>query len=627
MLRNVSVKNPAFMLAVALLVCFISAFGASLIKSGGGSISVKQLKWETPSGHMQAAQLFIPKNATGKNPAPAIVVTHGWSNTNEMQAPNYIEFSRRGYVVLAIDMYGHGDSDNVPIDSWWNDNNGGNGVYDGVKLLATLPYIDASQIGITGHSNGAYASNIAVLLDNETAKPLISSVLLAANDAYYSNTPYYMAYYDGSDKQYTNRYGNRNVGLIAAKHDEIFHRIKYMDGTLTTPNDFIDQPTAQSFLNFGRNPTGLEKRDSYRMYTENIDGKDAIRVIYNPDMVHPWGILSSRLASYGVEFFQKAIPAPNPIASTNQIWQWKVFFETIGIIGFFMFFVNFIAVMLKTRFFGVLNARKPTLPSEATRRGKVWLWVGLSVNAIFAAISYPVIFIVGNLYQPTFFNQQQPWVLALWSLFCGLFTLFVLFLNYRGYAKANGLNLREQGVILSKDKLLKTVLLGVLAAASTYSIVFLTTYFFKTDFRIWFIFTFRAFDAIKFAEILKFLPFFLIFYVANSIAMNAFNFIKIGKKEWINTLLMAIFNTSGPIFVLVIFYSYFFATGLMPTDYLACGVGSMCFWIYAIVVILPLVTVLSRIIYKHTRNPYLPGIAFSIIIVTMLCTNALTYLI
>jgi pimeloyl-ACP methyl ester carboxylesterase len=611
------------MLVMALLICFIGAWGASLVKSSGGSVTVKKLQWETPSGRMQSAQLFVPKTATREAPAPAIVTAHGWSDNSEMQDLNFVEFSRRGYVVLAIDMYGHGDSDNLPINSWLDEDNG---VYDGVQMLAALPYVDASKIGVTGHSAGAYASNMAVLLDNKAVEPLISAVLLANNDAFYSNTKYFNDFYDASDNQYINNYGNRGVGLIASQHDEVFHRVKLTDGRITTPGDFINQITAQSFLNFGRDPAGLEKRDSYTMYTENINGKDAIRIIYNPDMIHPWGIFSSRMVNYGVEFFQKTIPAPNPIAPASQIWQWKVFFNVLGIIGFFMFLVNFILVMLKTKFFGVLKAREPVLPRETARKGKVWLWAGLSVGAIFAMISYPVIIVLAVLLQPEFFNQQRPWALALWSLFSGLFTLFVLFLNYRRYAKANGLNLREQGVVLGKDKIVKTLLLGALAAVSTYSIVFLTSYFFKTDFRLWIIFAFRSFDAVKLAEMLKYLPFLMFFYVVNSISTNVFNFIRIGKKEWVNTLLMAVFSALGPILLLIVVNSYFFTTGLTPTDYLACGLSSPAFWLYSIVAILPIATVLSRIIYKATRNPYLFGIAISVIATTMLCTNAMTWL-
>ena len=40
--------------------------------------------------------------------------------------------------------------------------------------------------------------------------------------------------------------------------------------------------------------------------------------------------------------------------------------------------------------------------------------------------------------------------------------------------------------------------------------------------------------------------------------------------------------------------------------------------------ILPLFAVLSRILYKATKNPYLAGIIMAIIVTIMSCTNTLT---
>ena len=47
-------------------------------------------------------------------------------------------------------------------------------------------------------------------------------------------------------------------------------------------------------------------------------------------------------------------------------------------------------------------------------------------------------------------------------------------------------------------------------------------------------------------------------------------------------------------------------------------------WLFPIIVILPLFTVLSRIIYKATKNPYVAGISMAIIVTVMSCTNTLT---
>ena len=61
-------------------------------------------------GLTQSGLLYIPSTATAARPAPAVLASHGYINTREMQSPFAIELARRGFVVLAMDMEGHGYS-------------------------------------------------------------------------------------------------------------------------------------------------------------------------------------------------------------------------------------------------------------------------------------------------------------------------------------------------------------------------------------------------------------------------------------------------------------------------------------------------------------------------------------
>lgn len=245
-------KSASFWVAIALILCLISSLGASMVQTGGGAIKYHDITMVTDSGHELDALLLVPKNATRENPAPAIVTSHGWYNNREMQDLNYVEYARRGYVVISISMYGHGDSEVIPDGTWWDAENNANGLYDAVKYIARLPYVDASRIGVTGHSNGALASRVAVMQDEEG---LIAAALLVSNDAVYKK-----------DDQWVNIFGSRDAGIVACQYDEFFHRVKQEDGTKSAPRDYIDQNTAQSFLHFGVDPTGLDKRsaDTYR---------------------------------------------------------------------------------------------------------------------------------------------------------------------------------------------------------------------------------------------------------------------------------------------------------------------------------------------------------------------------
>ena len=164
-------SKARFWLCIALVLCLISCIGASAVQTSFGQVTIRDLRFETASGHQMSALLLIPDTATPETPAPAIVCSHGWYNNREMQDLNYVEYARRGFVVLSIDMYGHGNSENLPNGTWWEPENNANGMYDAVQMMATLPFVDASRIGVTGHSNGALASRTAVLLDNEAETP------------------------------------------------------------------------------------------------------------------------------------------------------------------------------------------------------------------------------------------------------------------------------------------------------------------------------------------------------------------------------------------------------------------------------------------------------------------------
>ncbi len=615
-------KKNLRILAISLLLCFISMIGASLVQTSGGRVKIKDLRWETSSGHLMSALLFIPENATKGTPAPAIVTSHGWYNNREMQDLNYVEYARRGYVVMSIDMYGHGNSDAVTPDEWQIN---GTGMYDAVELMATLPYVDKTRIGVTGHSNGARAANWSVKQDNLKTNPLISAVLLVANDAMYTTDPKEPLYWSmvPDKKEYTNNYGSRSVGIIAAYWDEFFFRSKAKDGGHTVPRDYIKTDGAQSFLNFGVDPKVGESRTSYKIYKQEINGKTASRVIYNPAQIHPWNHFSATCAASGIEFFQDAFGAPNPIASTNQIWQIKVIFNLLGLIGFAMFIVSFAKAMLYTKTFGSLKASEEAVISPAPSGiGKLWFWGGLMASALFSGFTYLPLFTWTSKNRPSFFPQAPVYYIGIWSALIGIFTMIVLFLSYRFYAKGKNMNLREIGVSISFKKLCKTIGLALIVVAAAFGLVFFADYIFKTDFRVWAL-AVKAFTPDKLGIALKYLPFLLLFYVVNSVAVNCFNYVTVGKKEWMNTALLALFNGISAIVIVAIQYTTFIRTG----EVFFTSVSNIVeIWLFPMIVILPVAAIISRKIYRATKNPYLAGIINALIITIIMCSNTLTQL-
>jgi len=600
-------KSARFWVAIALIICLISSVGASIAQTDGGFIEYHDVTMVTDSGHELDALLLIPETATPENPAPAIVASHGWYNNREMQDLNYVEYARRGFVVISISMYGHGDSEVITNNTWWNDENNGNGMYDAVKYLSRLPMVDASRIGVTGHSNGGLASRESMLQDEEG---LIAAGLIVSNDS---------VYYD-DDGNFANPFGSRDIGVIACQYDEFFHRVKQDDGSKSAPRDYINQVTAQSFLHHGVDPTGLEAREPYTYYEQ--DG--ALRIICNPPITHPWAHFSHHVVAMSVDFFDKALDAPIKLDINNQIWQWKAAFNALGIVGFFMFAIFAAIALVDTPYFAELKATEEVKPLPAPKgKGQAWYWGSFIASVIFSIIMYVVIYSWCNANRPEFWNQAPTWYIGMWTLLCGLFTIVLLVLSYNFNAKVD---LVERGIKMPIKKLGKSVLLAVSVVVAAFALVFISDYLFMTDYRLWCFATIRAFAPHHYGVIAKYLVFWLVYYIALSVATNGFNYVQLGKKNCgcLSLLVQMFFVFIGPEIMIAVQYGTFFKGGFMWTEVAGAGGSITGIWLYPIVFILPLAAFVCRKIYDKTKNPYIGGIIMGLIACITSVTNTLT---
>jgi pimeloyl-ACP methyl ester carboxylesterase len=606
-------RANAFWLVLSLVLALVSAIGASIAQSSGGAVSIQKLTFPGSSGGTISALLLKPDGASADNKRPAIVLTHGWWNEKEMQDSNYVELARRGYVVLSFDMYGHGSSSPLATGQ---EAVAATGMYDAVKEIATLPYVDTDRIGISGHSNGARAANWAIPLDDAAAKPLIKSVYLVDNDPIYTD-----------DKgQYINYYGDRDVGLQADQFDEFFFRSYDKTGTaITTPQEYIGTPNAQSFLHFGSSDSS-DKRSSFTFYTESIDGRDAIRVVNNPPQTHPWGPFSQQEVTSLLTFFDKSLGTPNPIPVGSQIWQLKAFFNALGLIAFAMFLVSFPQALLGTRPFGGLKQAPTVALAPRNGKGLAWFWGALGLSALFSGFSYlflstftplSTIYFVGA---PPLIPQGAVFFIGLWAAVNGIFSLIVMIVSYQLFGKRNGQSLREIGVLPGWKKFWRGILLGLLTVIGAFGLVFVLDYFFTTDFRLW-VLAIPAFGADKLLIALMYLPLFLVYYLANSVAINSFNRFTILGKEWLNTLILTVFNILAPLVLVIAQYTVFAQTGeLIP------GFGGIfSIWLFPVIVFLGAAAVVSRKIYRATNNPYIGGFIMAAVATVVSVTNTLTY--
>lgn len=161
------------LIIVALLLCLISMLFSVLIQNNFGKVKIVDITLQTGNGTL-TGYLLMPENASASQPAPAVVTSHGYLNNREMQDITYLELSRRGYVVLAMDAYKHGDS-SVPVDE-----NGvlvsisDGGMIDAVEYVYTLPFVDQSRIGVTGHSMGGGFADITLAYYSDLEKDALA---------------------------------------------------------------------------------------------------------------------------------------------------------------------------------------------------------------------------------------------------------------------------------------------------------------------------------------------------------------------------------------------------------------------------------------------------------------------
>ena len=603
-------KQAKIWLCISIALMLLASIVVSAIQTNGGHVTMKELNIETDLGYSMSAYLFIPETATAETPAPAVVVSHGYLNNKEMTDANYVELARRGFVVLAIDQPCHGDSEimaqRIP-----------NGVDQGVLAVSRMPFVDVDRIGVTGHSMGGGSCNRAVAVDNERENPLISAVLIHCNDPTVKN----------SDGNYVNAYGNRNVGVIAVQYDEFFHKWVDESGIARQAPYYMGSPTAQAFLHFGVDPTGLDKRDAYTYYSETVDGEECFHVIYRPDVIHPWSHFSAKSETCVIDFFTKALNAPNPIDSSNQVWQWKEAFNFVGLVALAIFICAFGTLMLFTPTFESLRAKEVIQPAKlADNKAKFWFWGSLAAGVLFSCLIYINAVAFGNTKAV---SQTEAMGLGVWSTLCGLFTILSMVVFYQCYGKKHGMNLAELGVKMPLKKLGLSILLGVIIAVMAYVCVFTADYFFYADFRIWTL-AIKAFEA----PILKFLPYgllFVTFYIASSVANNCFNYNEIGGKSWVNTIIVALFTALPAIILPAIQYTTYFTQKHMMWQQMALGANNVnppmyVLWLFPIILILFASTVINRVLYKVTKNPYVGGVVNVIMVTLLTITNTCTTL-
>jgi hypothetical protein len=343
-----------------------------------------------------------------------------------------------------------------------------------------------------------------------------------------------------------------------------------------------------------------------------------------PATNHTLSIFVPEAVSDAVDFFTNVFPSNTTLGSGNiGVSQVKSFFSLIGFVGFFLFLVFFTLTVIKRPFFAVLRGNGPATMRPATDKvGNRWLWTCLILTTLVSLLCALFLFQVkADKVVGKFFNQVVPFYYAMWGGLNGIIFLAIILLWYFFYAKKHDITLDTLDIAMNREKVLKTIVLGIYVAVGAYILVFTVKYFFNTDFRflIWGI---RPITAERLAHTLKLLPFYVFFYVINSVVINSMNFSEsFGKSEKGNIWLMASLNLLPPLILCGLGYVYFVVTGingLYPVN------NQIPDWMSTPLLPLFITPFIARSIYKQTRNPYLGGLVNGIIVAVMTCATTQT---
>ncbi|MDB5461722.1 MAG: alpha/beta hydrolase [Phenylobacterium sp.] len=497
----------------------------------------------------QSGLLYVPASATAAHPAPAVLASHGYINTREMQSPFAIELARRGFVVLAMDMAGHGYSDGAVGQS---KDLGGPAA---LRYLQSLPFVDKANIGLEGHSMGGVPVMTAAASQPDGYKAIVLE----------GSTPAFLGAKSPANP--------KNLAIVFGQFDEF---APLMWGV---PKGSLVANSPKLAKVFGvPGPVIVDK-----IYGVIADG--SARLLENPPVTHPWEHFSYAGVGGAVDWFQKTLAGEaNPMAPGDQIWLWKDIGTAIGFAGFVCLLIGAFELLLTLPVFASLN--QPA-QAAAERRGGKW-WLAFLLTAAVPALTFYPLMKLGNLFFPMqLFPQYIQNQLVVWALVNALITL-VLSLALRGGKPAFTTDWpKSAGIAVA------TIAIGYLSLVIVDAV-------FKVDYRFW-VLGLKPLDGRHALMAIPYLVLWAVFFLVALRALAANLAVK-GEGFMVQAGAWKLAMSLGFIVLLVVEYATLFRTGLLltPSEPLNTIVAIQ------FVPLLATFGAIAAVTYRRT-NSYVPG--------------------
>ncbi|MFN8376700.1 MAG: alpha/beta fold hydrolase, partial [Anaerolineae bacterium] len=281
-------RRYLYLLGLSILLVLVGGLLAWWTQTGGGNITIQDVRFIGTNGTQMSALLYIPAGVTAENKAPGILAVHGYINSRETQDGFAIEFARRGYVVLALDQTGHGYSDPPAFSN-------GFGGPDGLTYLRSLDIVDTNNIGLEGHSMGGWTILAAAIAFPDSYRSLVL-------EGSSTGAPFAA---DGTATW------PRNMALVYSRWDE-FSELMW---GVATPPLMVDTDKLKTLFDT------TETVQVGQLYGSIADG--TARQLYMPAGTHPNDHISTEAIGDAIEWFQLTLEGGNGLAPSDQVWFWK----------------------------------------------------------------------------------------------------------------------------------------------------------------------------------------------------------------------------------------------------------------------------------------------------------------
>lgn len=430
---------------------WLSLTGWLLLLAGGGlahrvqtagGISIEDVRFEFEAGKRLAGLLYRPSHATESTPAPGVLAVHGYINSRETQSGFAIELARRGHVVLAIDQTGHGFSEGVAFSA-------GYGGPAALRYLRGLPFVDADNIGLEGHSMGGWAV-LAAAAEEPSGYRSLALVGSSTGPGFAPvGTPQFP----------------RNLGVIFSCYDEFSH---LMWGVQTGCGIVASEKLMSVF----------DTTDSVvpgQLYG-SIDAGTA-RWLAIPATTHPGDHLSHEAIADTLDWLGQTLSGGLVRSSVEQIWLWKEFGTLLALFGGVCILLgSFDLILSLAPFAGVRRVHHAE--GAVDRPDRRWC-MNLLVFASIAPLTYFPLVALGAAFTPNaVFAQGITNQILVWAIGNSLITLLLGRFAGRSATVADGPPSQT-------SQPMRAVLAAVLAVSVLYLAVVISGVLFTTDLRFW----------------------------------------------------------------------------------------------------------------------------------------------